>query len=465
MFKYLLYSLLITLLSSVSLKAQNDEGTALSLSDAIRIGLAHNYDILIEERNVEIDRRNNSWGEAGRYPNVTINGTFNNGISNVNQGDQFFNGQTFPGFELNNQRSASVIPSVGLDWTLFKGNQINISKQRLENLERESQGNAEIVVANTVQLIVLSYYQVVLEQERLDAFEEQLRLSRDKWRYTELRGEIGSAVSSDLLLEETNYLNDSVNYINQELAYRNALRALNFVLGETDVERSYDMTNSLKDELDHMDYSNLIQDLEEKNIDLRKQYITQAILANNVSIQQANRYPELRLQAGYSWTRSVQDLTNANSPSSDFQAPPEPSITNRGNYYANLTLSFTLFNGNRINRAIKNAMEEENIGEIQTERLKASVYRDLADSYDQYEMRQKIYAINDRKEDAAALNLEISTEKYRNGTVNSFDFRTVQNNRLLASITRLESMYDIIDSKVALMRLTGNLLNAFVAEE
>lgn len=463
MYKVLTYSLLIIITSSVNLSAQTPD--VLSLSDAIRKGLKHNYDIRIERRNVEISERNNAWGEAGRYPTVTINGTFNNGITNVNQGDQFFNGQTFPGFELNNQRSASVIPSVGMDWTLFRGNQINISKRKLENLERESLGNAEIVVANAVQLIILSYYRVVLEEERLRVFAEQLELSRDKWEYTRLRSEIGSAVTTDLLLEETNYLNDSVNYLNQELAFRNALRDFNFVLGETDVERRYILTNDLEDELVPMDYAHLVEDIEEKNIDLRKQYITQAILSNNVSIEQANRYPELRLQTGYSWARSVQDLTNATSPSSDFQAPPEPAVTNRGNYFANLTLSFTLFNGNRINRAIRNAVEQEKIGEIQTERLKASVYRDLADSYDQYQMRQKIFAINDRKEDAASLNLEVSTEKYRNGTVNSFDFRIVQNNRLLASITRLESMYDIIDSKIALMRLSGNLLDAFLSDE
>ncbi len=462
MYKILKYILLILVISSNSLNAQ--DRIDLSLSDAIRKGLANNYDIRIERKNVEIDQRNNSWGEAGRYPTVTINGRFDNGLSNVKQGDQFFNGQTFPGFELNNQRSASVVPAVGLDWTLFRGNQITISKRRLENLERESMGNAEIVVANTVQLIILSYYRVVLEEERMRVFEEQLSLSRDKWRYTSLRKDIGSAVSSDLLLEETNYLNDSVNFINQELAYRNALRALNYVLGETDMDRAWSLTNSMRQELLPMDYAHLVNEIEEKNIDLRKQYITQAILANNVDIQRAGRYPELRLQAGYSWARSVQDLTSATSPSSDFQPPPEPSVTNRGNYYANLTLSFTLFDGNRINRAIRNALEQEDIGQIQTEKLRASVYRDLADSYDQYQIRQKILAINNRKEEAAALNLEISTEKYRSGTVNSFDFRIVQNNRLLASITRLESMYDIIDSKIALMRLSGNLLNAFIED-
>lgn len=459
LYKSIIISTLITFILSISLNAQDP----LSLADAIRRGLEANYDIQIEAANVKIDQNNNTWGEAGRYPEVTLGATFNNSVTNVNQGEQFFSGQTFPGYELNNQKSGSLSPTVNANWTLFQGNSINITKSRLARLEAESEGNADIVVANTVQLIVLSYYKVVLEKERLQVFGDQLSLSRDKWRYVKLQSDIGSAVSSDLLLEETNYLDDSVNFINQQLNYRNALRSLNFVLSELNVDRDYTFTNELTDELEAVDYDALINEVEKSNIDLRKQYITQAILEDDNRLAKSDRYPSLALDAGYGYNRAVQNLTDARSPA-DYTPPEDVSITQRTNWYANLTLSFTLFNGGRINRAIRNTLIKEDIGTIQLEQLRASVYRDLADSYDEYSIRQQLFAINDRKEEAAQLNLDISGEKYRNGTVNSFDFRTVQNNRLAASITRLQSLYDIIDSKVALMRLSGNLLNTFVAE-
>ena len=44
----------------------------LSLSDAIEIGLKQNYDVLIERGNVEVSRNNNNWGEAGRWPTISL---------------------------------------------------------------------------------------------------------------------------------------------------------------------------------------------------------------------------------------------------------------------------------------------------------------------------------------------------------------------------------------------------------
>ena len=45
----------------------------------------------------------------------------------------------------------------------------------------------------------------------------------------ELKSELGSAVTTDLLLEEGNYLTDSANYISQELAFKNAISNLNYL--------------------------------------------------------------------------------------------------------------------------------------------------------------------------------------------------------------------------------------------
>ena len=61
----------------------------------------------------------------------------------------------------------------------------------------------------------------------------------------------------------------------------------------------------------------------------------------------------------------------------------------------------------------------------------------------------------------ADLNVDISTEKFRNGSINSFNFRTVQNNQLIAGIQELQSMYDLIDSRVTLMRLTGGIIEVY----
>lgn len=453
------YNCLILFMVLIALtKATGQE--ELSLSDAIQLGLERNYDIKIENRNVEIAENNNSWGEAGRYPTVTLNLNQNNSLTD--------NVKTASPFQLQDQTiSNSLNPSVNLDWTLFNGFKINMSKHRLEQLQAQSKGNADIVIANTIQSIILGYYKAVLERERLDEFQKQLILSRDKYEYTKIKSDIGSAVSTDLLLEEANYLTDSTNFINQELSYRNAIRDLNVLLAEQDVDKMYELTDDLEVDIETYEMADLMAKLNAENVDLKKQFIAQRILDYDVAIRRADRYPQLSFNAGYSHNRSRVDLSNASFPSDDGTSSPGPAdplnaITDT--YFANFTLSFTLFNGGKINRAIENALINEDIENIRTERLKNTLYRDLAKAHDEYEIRTRLYRISDRRKQATETNLQISEEKFKNGTINSFDYRTVQNDNLTAAIQELQSLYNVIDSKVSLMRLTGGIIETYITE-
>jgi len=458
------YNLIVAILLYSSGVAMAQE--KLSLSDAVKLGLANNYDIRIQDETVAKTTNNNNWGQAGRLPTVDFTTTLNNSISNIDNDPQFNFGFASPGFILHNSMNNALTPTINLGWTLFNGNKISITKRQLENLQKESEGNADIVVSNTIQTIVLGYYRVMVEKERLNRFQQQLNLSKDKYDYWLLKSEVGGALRSEVLLEEGNYLTDSTNYINQQLAYRNALRQLNFVLAEDDVDKEYELTSSLELNWDELVLGEL-QDELENNVDIKKLYISQEVINNTLDINRAGRWPTLAMNGGYRYNMSRQDLTSATSNltaanGDPFSAPEFASIARTGSAYINFSLTFNLFNGGKINRAIQNASTDLEIGAIQIDRLKASVFRDLSDAFDAYTIRKQVYEINTRKKVAASQNLEISTQKYRNGTINSFDFRIVQNNYLIASIQELQSVYDLVDTRVTLMRLTGGLLENYV---
>jgi len=430
----------------------------LSLSEAIQQGLENNFAIRIESKNLEVAENNNNWGEAGRYPTVSLNLNQNNSLTD--------NIKTASPFQLQDQTvSNSLNPTVNLNWTLFNGFKINISKSRLADLQAESDGNADIVISNAIQSIILGYYKTVLEKRRLDEFQRQLTLSRDKYEYTTIKSELGSAVSTELLLEEGNYLTDSTNFINQQLVYRNAMRDLKVLLGKDDMQINYQLTDGLNYEDENYQLEELLSKLNSKNIDLKKQYISQQIMKHNLGLAKADRYPTVSLNSGYSHNRSRVDLSNASFPSQDGSSSPgpiEPLNAVTDNYFANFTISFTLFNGGKINRAIQNAIIQEDVANLQTAQLKTNLYRDLAKAYDQYQIRKQLYGITERKQDAANTNLSISEEKFKNGSINSFDYRTVQNNSLSASLERLQAIYNLIDSKISLMRLTGGIIETYV---
>jgi len=167
---------------------------SLSLSDALQMGLSNNFDIQIEKKNIEVATNNNTIGEAGFLPSVTLSLTQNNSLTTNESPNPF----AIQGDIITN----SINPVVNVNWTLFDGFRARITKNRLENLQNETEGNAAIVVQNTLQAIVQGYYTAVLEKERLRVFEISLKLSREKYDYTKLKKDLGSAVTADLLLEE-----------------------------------------------------------------------------------------------------------------------------------------------------------------------------------------------------------------------------------------------------------------------
>ncbi|MEP0367259.1 MAG: TolC family protein [Cyclobacteriaceae bacterium] len=438
----------------------------LSLSDAISLGLQRNYGIQIEQANVDIASNNNTWGQAGLYPSLSFDLSQNNGITD--------NVKTASPFALQGQiHSSSVTPSVNLNWMLFDGFRVKMTKRRLEQLQAESAGNASVVIANTIQSIILGYYLAVLEQQRLDEFQKQLLLSRDKYKYIKTKSEIGAAVTSELLLEEGNYLTDSANLVNQEINYKVALRNLNFLLSEPEISKNYMLTDVLTYENSSYTYEDLRSKMMNENVDLKTQYITQSILGTNVNLATADRYPSLSLNAGASSNFGWNDLSNTSigerqrdslrqNPNAVLLPDYSEKLKSQTNsYFANFTLSFTLFNGGKINRAIKNAVIEEDIGNMRVDQMKLSLDRDLRTAFDRYQIRQRLHGINQRRVEAARINLEISREKYQNGSINSFDYRVVQNNLLSASIQELQALYNLVDSKVELMRLTGGIIETY----
>ena len=210
----------------------------LSLNEAIKRGLEKNYDIQIEAKNIEVAETNNSWGEAGLFPSLSV---ALNGSYNTNDNIKVFS----PFQPTGKTVSTGYNPNANLNWSLLNINNIIISKHRLEKLQEESSGNADIVIANNIQAIILGYYVAVLEKRRTDEFQKQLKLSKDKFDLVKIKSDLGSAVTTDLLLEEGNYLTDSSNFVTQRLNYLNAISNLNFLIGEIDPTKEYRLTDDL----------------------------------------------------------------------------------------------------------------------------------------------------------------------------------------------------------------------------
>ena len=410
----------------------------LSLGTAIRRGLENNFQVRIFEQQYEIAKLNNSWGTVGRFPSVSL------GLTN---GNRYNDSPVIIGQDNLQSYSNSLSPSVNINWLLFSGFGVKMSKEKLELLENLSGGNAALVVENTIQAIILGYYRVLLEQEKLKILEQVKKLSGDRYKYEMAKKELGSSVTFDVLQAKNSFFSDSTNYLLQELNLKNAYLNLNLLLAEPP-EIKFMLTDTFQ--VETPDYS--LEDLREmmmgNNKNLLNQYINQEILKKEIGIRKSTAYPTLNMGAGADYGKNWYHDQNF-----------EPLWDNSSyGYYVNFSLNFNLFNGGNTRRAIEAARINEKIGQLETMELEQTLGNYLLNQYDLYFIRRQLYEVAEVNIESASLNLEISTEKYRNGSINSFNFRDVQLIYLNAAFRKLEAVYNLIDTRAELLRLTGGLV-------
>lgn len=414
---------------------------SLSLDQAISIALEENFDIRIERKRGELATNNNTWGNAGLFPQLSIVAGQQNNYNDQNNPASFINGK----FETH-----SVNYGAQANWTLFNGLKVYANKNRLATLEEQSRGNTTLVIQNSIQAVILAYEKAILEEEKLRVLEELKNLSKDQYFYNLEKEALGSIGSYDLLQVKNAYLTDSANYINQEVLSRSAQRNLNLVLGLS-FDTAFVLTDSLVAPVATYQYSALEARLLENNQNLKNQYINQRIRSYDYQIARKSIYPTIDLTSGIQQTE--------NSITFETENGSEGNNGSTFNYYVNFSLNFNVYNGGQTQRTIDNAKISQEIEQLTTQQLEQSVKNELKVAVDNYNTRLKLYAINQANQKTADLNLKLSREKFKAGSISSFNFRDVQNSYLQISSTTLESIYNLIESHTELLRLTGGILN------
>ncbi|QGY43603.1 TolC family protein [Maribellus comscasis] len=422
--------ILFILLSGIAAGAQQ----MLSLDQAIGKALENNYQIEIILNQQRIAEIENNWGDAGRYPYI-----------NLSLGDN--NSFNMP--ETENYTTNRFSGDANISWTLFDGFSVKINKQRFEELEELSRKNTAIVVESTIQSVILAYYSVLLEKEKLEAYKEVMQLSDDRYQQAKDRKEFGTYVTYDVLQAQNSYLSDRSDYLLQEVAYKNALRDLNYLMAD-EASVAYTLTDSFR--AIPIDYS--LADLEaqmvENNKSLQNQYINQRLLENAVASAKSAFSPSLGFSGGLSGASARTAYVNSGT-----------NWSNSASFYGNFTLSFNLFSGGSRKRALQIAKIDEETGIVEIDEMTHDLKNSLSNVYEYYLVRKELLSVAEENLAAARLNLQISREKFESGAINSFNFRDVQIVYLNAALTKLEAVYNFIDTHTSLLQLTGTIIQEY----
>ncbi|WP_340113342.1 TolC family protein [Maribellus mangrovi] len=406
----------------------------LSLTDAISKALENNYGIIIAKGNQQIAEIQNNWGTAGRYPYINLSAADNN-TYNILEGDD----------NVSNRFSGGA----SLNWTIFDGFSVKISKTRLEELENFSKNNTATLVEGTIQSVILAYYDVLLQKEQMATVEVVMDLSNDRYEQALQRKEYGSAVTYDVLQAQNAYLEDRANYLLQEVAYKNSKRNLAYLMAEPE-NIDYELTEEFEPVLEDYTLADLQAQMMENNKTLQSQYINLRLLENEIAAAKSAYSPSLDFGGGVSGTTTR--LKNENA---------DASWSKNASLYGNFTLSWNLFSGGNRKRAVQIAEIDRQLADVETEDIQHGLNNQLANLFEFYEVRKELLVLARENIEAAQLNLQISREKFESGAINSFNFRDVQQIYLNASQGELRAIYNFIDAQTSLLRLAGVIIQDY----
>ncbi|MDD4555492.1 MAG: TolC family protein [Bacteroidales bacterium] len=410
---------------------------SMTLQKALQVALENNYGILLQKNEAKVAGNNNTVGNAGFLPSVALDVTLNNTINTTHQ--EQFSGTVK---DVNNAKNNSLNAGVALDWTVFDGLRMFATKKMMNILEELGNNGTKIVVEGTVSDVSLTWYGMIQTAKLVKVAREAADLSLQRKRISEAKVSIGSG-SQLMLLQSTVDLNaDSTRLLQQQVALANLKVDFNRILSrdvgsDFEIDEFITITKPLPFDL-------LWSQAQKQNTQLIAARLNQQYARSGVQQAEADRYPQLDLSAGYSY-----GTLNSQTGFLKFNR-------SYGLSYG-LTLSYNLFNGFNVNRAVKNAKIALNSGEIEVQDATLSLHASLLKTYQEFQANIRIVELQESNVKVARENVTIAFEKYKLGTLNDIELREIQQKLIDAEYELIYAQFEAKKAEVEILRLTGQL--------
>lgn len=409
----------------------------LTIEDAVKIALDNNFEIKIASNNVKISENNNTLGNAGMLPIATASVVDNNSIQNSSQ-----TRQDGTSVSLNNAKNNSLNYGVGLDWTIFDGLNMFARADQLEQLQKLGETELKQTVLLKIGQVHLNYYDLVQQQQQLIAIDSSILISKERLELAQNRFSIGKASKLEVLNAQVDLNTDQVALLRQKESYQNTKILLNQILAR-DLTADFKVIDSVTVD-SHLIYADLLDLAQKQNPALQAQIISNRIAELQLKQVKGNRYPVVTLNSGYNFTDSKSSL--------GFTSQANSKGLNYG-----FTASMKLFDGFNQNRNEKNAQIDIDNAKISLAQQNQTLTTQLATAYQTYLTNIDLIALESNNEAIAKQNLEITVDKFKIGTITTFEFRTAQLNHVNAKLRYSNAQFQAKLSEIELKELSGTI--------
>lgn len=417
----------------------------LTLERAVEKTLQQNFSIQILQNTQEIARINNTWAHTGGIPLLRFTGSATHTFVS------FFDDPAEDALETKNTTNAdytqqNLSTQIALQWTIFDGFSARIQKERLEQLEKLSGGNVQVLLETSVYATILAYYSVIVQKQKMQALSYIHGLSKDRYEYQKSLQELGVATTFEVLQAQNAWLQDSAQLVLQIANYRTAIRDLQYYMADTD-DVSYVFPDSFEPQHIQFNKDELLRRISTHNAEVQNKYVQIAILEQEQKLARSRFFPTLSFQSGVGYTYNSMDYGIV-----------DPVQTDQQRVFAGLSLQYDIYSGGVRKRASQIAEIQTYIKTLELQDMLLRMYHEVEQEYELYTSRKVFYAVSREQYAAATLQYDLAQERFSLGTISSFDFRTVQMQYLQAAVQIVEARYLNILSELTLFRLTGDII-------
>lgn len=412
----------------------------LTKGDAVKMALEFNYDIKVANNDVVISRNNASIKNNGYLPTVSVNAGANYSDTNVKR-DQNDEGIAFN----NNGTVINLNSSVDLNYTIFDGMGRKYSFERAKQNAVLSELQARQITEVALVQLFVAYHEVARLTENEINQKQTLDISKRRLLRAQYSFDYGQSTQLDVLNAEVDVNTDSVNYLTIVQLLGNVKRDLNLLMGrEVTTEFMVDTT---------VTYTR----------DINIQALREEVQTNNVNILQINRQiqnseydigisksgwvPRIGANASYAWNKN------------DYESSSNFVDIRTNGPSVGLNFSWNVFDGGTTSTRVQNAKVALESEQIIKERAQQQLDRDLNNAWTTYQTALFILDAQRKNLETSQRNFDRTLEQNRFGQVTSIEFRLAQVNLLNAELIYNEAKYGAKNAELALLQLSGNLLN------
>jgi outer membrane protein len=394
--------LLGLLLASPVMFAQN----MLTMEDAVGIALKNNYDVSVARNNADNDRVNNTLGNAGMLPNISITGSDNYSLNNV-----YLTLSTGSTITSSSGTSNAFGAGATLNWTLFDGTKMFITKNKLNQIEKLGEIQFRDLATQTVYNVIVAFYQVVVQKQQLIAIRDVMAYSLERVKILQKGYDMGIAHKNDLLQAKIDLNVNREAEINQQNTIRNSKRALNQVIAR-DPDTDFEVADTIP--LDYEpDPADLMSKLYSNNTRVLSSQKQTEISKLSVGEFQTLRLPKLNFIASYNVQMNNNSASNV--------------LTNRT--YGPLvggSLSIPVYQAGNNLRQVRAAKLQYQSSQYNLENVKLQVNTQLKTALTEFDDQKTLLAIERDNLALAKENLMISLERLRLGQTTALEVRQAQ---------------------------------------